>query len=545
LRKAFLKDFYFTQISRGITGSGKTSNLRLLTNQILRLSSHSSKEAKIAEQVKALSIILDSFGNSKTIINPNALRHSRYTELHFNERGRISGAKVLTYGHDKSRLNRLTQEERSFHVFYQFIAGCTSAERDALNIKDPSDYTLLASSGTYRLPAGPFSDDSVAMGDLQAAMRTLGFKPKAMSAIFSLLITILLLGNLEFGQGDFHDVSAHVTNVEVLDHVSRLLGVSSEDLSQALTNKTSYVRKELYTSLLSAQQSALQRDQLVRDLYAILFAFVVETANHKVAPSSKAAPPYTQIVMLDQPGFQSRGPTGTSSLSGTAPLVSAYGQNGFDKFCINFSDEMLQSYFLRHTFEDTVGYSSHVISNGVSLPAVATMDNTACVEMLRGQLPDKAQRKPGGLLSLMSKASSSFKQGKGTSDNKNEELVQEMRTKFSVHASFVASPIGTPSRTQFGVNHYAGICAYDAANFVDKDTDLLDPAFVLLLRNSCNGFVAKLFSGPSLAAEKHYKDESIVIQAQVSSRPLRAVMPIVSSTLMGDGERSSEDSELI
>ena len=52
----------------------------------------------------------------------------------------------------------------------------------------------------------------------------------------------------------------------VLDQAARLLGVQSEDLAQALTNRTSYVRKELYTVLLSPQQSALQRDQLVRDL---------------------------------------------------------------------------------------------------------------------------------------------------------------------------------------------------------------------------------------------------------------------------------------
>ncbi|KAF9067354.1 hypothetical protein BDP27DRAFT_1422908 [Rhodocollybia butyracea] len=91
---------------------------------------------------------------------------------------------------------------------------------------------------------------------------------------------------LDFGQGDFHNVSVHVTNAEVLNHVSCLLGVS-EDFLQALTNKTSYVRKELYMSLPSAEQSDLpQRDHLVRDLYVIRFPFVVETANHEVTPSS-------------------------------------------------------------------------------------------------------------------------------------------------------------------------------------------------------------------------------------------------------------------
>ena len=63
---------------------------------------------------------------------------------------------------------------------------------------------------------------------------------------------------------------------------------------------------------LNAEQSAAQRDQCVRDLYSILFAFIIETANH------------IDLSLLDQPGFQTRGPSGTTSmsLSGTMPLVS-------------------------------------------------------------------------------------------------------------------------------------------------------------------------------------------------------------------------------
>ena len=49
---------------------------------------------------------------------------------------------------------------------------------------------------------------------------------------------------------------------------------AGEELAETLTNKTSYVRKELYAAMMNAEQSAAQRDHFVRDLYAILFAFV-------------------------------------------------------------------------------------------------------------------------------------------------------------------------------------------------------------------------------------------------------------------------------
>ena len=487
---------------------------------------------RLAEHVKAFTSLLDSFGNAKTLMNPNASRHGRYFELHFNGRGRVSGAKALTYGLDKSRLNHLSHEERTYHIFYQLLAGATPTERDLFALEDPSEYALLASSGTYRLPSGPFSDDAIAMDQLREDMKTLGFKPKHMTSLFSLLVAILLLSNLHFAESDARDVSAYVTNTPVLDHIAGLLGVSSDDLAQTLTNKTSYVRKELYTVLMNADQSSSQRHHFARDLYAILFAFVVETANHRISPNPQDPPPHSQIILLDQPGFQSRGPSSTSSVmfGASAPLVQAYGQNGFDEFCINFADELLHSFVIRATFEDTVGYNGHIAGDGVPLPSATTTDNSACVELLRGaQLNERAHKKPGGILGILSKACSSCKSGK-SSNKKDEDLLQDLVSRFGVHASFDANPsaAGNTERSLFGINHYSGSCSYDVTGFVEKDTDILDSAFVTLLRNSSDPFISKLFAGPSLAAEKHSKDESMIVQAQVSSRPLRHPTPITS-----------------
>lgn len=512
-------------VTRGISGSGKTASSRLLVDQILRLSAHSKRETKIVEQIKSFTLLLESFGNAKTPVNPNASRHTRYTELHFNDRGRISAAKVIAFGLDKSRLTRLSHEERSYHVFYQLLAGATPMERDYMGLEGPSDYALLASSGCYHLPAGPFSDDGIAMDDLRDAFKTLGFKSKHVSSILSVLAAILLLGNLEFGEADSQDVSAYVSNVPVLQQAAKLLGVSPEELSDTLTCKTSYVRKELYTVLLNVQQSAVQRDQLVRDLYAIMFAFIVETANFKLAPASlNPTCSATRIVLLDQAGYQTRAPSGSS---GPTPLISAH-QNGFDEFCINFTDEIVQSHIHRNIFDDSTGFNSRLIADGNSLPAIIAADNSACAELLRGPYTtQKTSRKPGGLLGIVDKAVISFKSGRA-GDRRDDELLRDLGAKFGVHSSFVAAQI-TDGRRSFGINHYAGPCSYDISNFVEKDADLLDPAFVTLLRSSTDVFVAKLVSGPSLSTEKHQSDEETIVQAQVSSRPLRMITPLGES----------------
>lgn len=171
-----------------------------------------------------------------TPLNPSASQHGRFFELHFSSEGRISGAKILPFGLNKSRVGRLRHEERSFHVFYQLLAGASPEERDALNLDDPSSYAMLSSSNCHRLPGGPFSDDSTQLQELRAAFASLGSKAKHVRSIFTLLTSILLLSNLTFvdehGMGSLGmtsvDERSRVENRHLLAEVSAQLGVGPE-----------------------------------------------------------------------------------------------------------------------------------------------------------------------------------------------------------------------------------------------------------------------------------------------------------------------------
>ena len=532
-----------TELHSGITASGKSHNSRLLSAQLLRLSGHSKKDVRLADQIRAFETVLESFGHAKTSVNPSATRYSRYSEFHYNDKGRVVAAQVLAFGLDKSRLLRLSNDERSFHIFYQLLAGASTDERDTWGLEDPSDYALLSSSGCYRLPGGPFSDDAVNMEDLRASMKVLGFKLKHMSSIFSLLVAILLLGNLQFVDYSTREVNydpARVSNPLILDKVCHFLGVDAEELQEALTNKTTYMRREVQMVVLTADAAAAQRDRLVQDLYAILFAFVVETANHRVAsPTSGMKPPFAQIVLFDLPGFQSRSSTGSNSFSTPAPLLSAIGHNKIDEFTINFQNEITQSFVIRSIFDDATDPTSIAVSDGISLPSVPIVDNSTSVELLRGSIANKASM-PNGILGMIGKAVSTFRQGK-SSEKRDEDLLRELNSRFSVHSTF-GKPGSDPHSTVglFTINHYAGNCTYDMSGFVERDADLLDAAFVSLLRSSSDPFISKLVSGPSLSVETHYNDPNIIVQAQVSSRPLRR-----PTTVSGAAIESPLDAQMI
>jgi len=100
---------------------------------------------------------------------------------------------VSEYDYLRSITHPITSQACKLSTYPRIIC-IISISDSTLNfhLEDPSDYALLASSGCYRLPAGIFSDDSIAMDELRAAMGTLGFKPKHMTSIFSLLVAILL-----------------------------------------------------------------------------------------------------------------------------------------------------------------------------------------------------------------------------------------------------------------------------------------------------------------------------------------------------------------
>lgn len=519
----------FSPFLSGLSGSGSTTQRHLFTSQLLRLSTFNKKDARISEQVAALETLLSSFGSAKTALNPSASRHSTFLELHFTKAGSVAGAKVSVFGLDKSRVYRLARDERTYHAFYQLLAGATNEERASLSLLDDfTSYALFQTSGCYRLPSGPGSDDSIAFEDLRMAMKVLGFKPRHVSSIFRLLSAILLLGNIVFedrGDKDYSSECAWVANREVLDSAAQLLGIDAADLERGLTNRVRWIRREMCATLLKAEGAIVQRDSLMASLYSILFSFVVETANHRIFPGDEAiaelqAQGGTSVLQLDTPGFHSL----VQDRPGSGVLMRAL--NGFEEFCNNYSNEVVQFWLMDHQFDGDAGTAARAQEDGVRLPDVIPPDGSARIELLRGgRVGGKADRKPGGILGGIAKTCSGVRKGAST-DEADLQLLEGMRDHFGDHTAFVSAPGGPGSRSAFGISHFAGTVTYDASSFVERSLDALDAEFVALFRTSEDGFISKLFSGPSLAAEVHPLDENIIVSAQVSSQPLRRPTPV-------------------
>ncbi|CAG8690838.1 11108_t:CDS:1, partial [Scutellospora calospora] len=286
----------------GINGSGKTVTEGHLLSQLLLLSTHTKKEAKIANQIQNARTILEAFGNTRTKQNINSSRYGKYLELQFSERGRIIGSKFLIYCFDKERVTNIPLGERSYHIFYYLLAGANSDERSLMHLQDPQNYLYLSQSKSYKITG---INDNLQMDDLRDSLKSLGFKSKTINQIWQILIAILLLGNIEFlDPGKSKDEAATIKNRHILDLVAQYLGVPAFKLEQTLTFKNKLIGKEFCTIFLDAESAIKQRDSLAQVLYSILFTWIVEHINSKLIQSDE---PPNFIGLLDQPGYQNSG----------------------------------------------------------------------------------------------------------------------------------------------------------------------------------------------------------------------------------------------
>ncbi|KAG1144358.1 hypothetical protein G6F37_007463 [Rhizopus arrhizus] len=468
-------------ILNGETGSGKTENFRLILEHLVHLSSQ-KKETKLQSQINSAQLVLESFGNARTTLNDNASRFGKYIELQFNERGRMTGAKLLNYLLDKSRLTQCPSHEQTFHVFYQIFAGATTEEKTILQLNDDLTYRYIP----RRMAAS--GKEGQHFKELKQAMKTLGISKKYQARLWQFVACLLHLGQLEFTDDPTVQEAAFVKNTDVLDICADFLGVDPRALENLMTYKTLMIKKDVTTIILDSFGASQQRDSIVRDLYSLLFSWLVEYLNTKLC-TDKA---HSFIGVLDFPGPR---------------LQNNQSHNNFNSFCVNLANERLQHFCQRTIFEaDAEEYRME----GLPVTDVPYFNNQACVELLA--------RPKHGLADLANRSAKS--------SNTDLQMLDSFVKYNNTHSSFSLKSSETGQRL-FSVQHFAGQVTYSPDNFVESNKDILNAELVQLIRGSehtpasFNAFVVELFADKSISTERHPKQADAILNAQQPSGPLR------------------------
>lgn len=155
-------------IISGESGAGKTETakmiLRFLGERCARTDLKTNHKIQTQQSILAASQpVLESFGNASTIRNYNSSRFGKYNSLVFDGVGSLVGAEIKTFLLEGSRVAKplgihggsRALGERTFHVFYEFVAGCDGLEDFFL--AEDGDYRLLKSECEARDDAGNFA----------------------------------------------------------------------------------------------------------------------------------------------------------------------------------------------------------------------------------------------------------------------------------------------------------------------------------------------------------------------------------------------------
>lgn len=136
----------------GESGAGKTETTKKLLEFISTMSKSSSRPVSISTKNQPMTVeyqilnsnpILESFGNSKTIRNNNSSRFGKYIEVNFDSSNHVIGCNITAYLLEKTRVVKLSTNERNYHIFYMLVSGASIEQRRDLELKPADQFRYL------------------------------------------------------------------------------------------------------------------------------------------------------------------------------------------------------------------------------------------------------------------------------------------------------------------------------------------------------------------------------------------------------------------
>lgn len=459
-------------IISGESGAGKTESTKLILQFLAAIS---GQHSWIEQQVLEATPILEAFGNAKTIRNDNSSRFGKYIDIHFNKRGAIEGAKIEQYLLEKSRVCRQAPDERNYHVFYCMLEGMNEEEKKKLGLGQAADYNYLAMGNCITCEGRV---DSQEYANIRSAMKVLMFTDTENWEILKLLAAILHMGNLQYEARTFENLDAcEVLFSPSLATAASHLEVNPPDLMSCLTSRTLITRGETVSTPLSREQALDVRDAFVKGIYGRLFVWIVEKINAAIykPPSQEVTNSRRSIGLLDIFGFEN------------------FTVNSFEQLCINFANEHLQQFFVRHVFK--LEQEEYDLES-IDWLHIEFTDNQEALDMIANR--------PMNVISLIDEES---KFPKGT----DATMLHKLNSQHRLNANYV--PPKNSHETQFGINHFAGIVYYESQGFLEKNRDTLHGDIIQLVHSSRNKFVKQIFQADvAMGAETRKRSPTLSSQ---------------------------------
>uniref|UniRef100_A0A3P9PR65 Myosin VIIB n=1 Tax=Poecilia reticulata TaxID=8081 RepID=A0A3P9PR65_POERE len=431
----------------GESGAGKTESTKLM---LQFLAAVSGQHSWIEQQILEANPILE-FGNAKTVRNDNSSRFGKYIDISFTKGGAIEGARVEQYLLEKSRVCRQAPEERNYHIFYYMLMGMAPDQKKILSLGTAAEYKYLTMG---KCTSCEGRDDVKEYAHFRSALKILTFTETDSWEISKLLAAILHLGNVEFEIIMSNLEGCNIAKSSHFSMASQLLEVDPTALEKCLTQRTVTTARDTVNKPLNSDQALDGRDAFA--IYGKLFIWVVTKINDAVyKPPDDEDTVRQSIGLLDIFGFENF-------------------DNNFEQLCINFANEQLQQFFVKHVFKLE---QEEYAREGIVWQHIDYLDNQRTLDTLAN--------KPMNVLALVDEESNFPKQGTDAS------MLQKLNQFHSKGEVYI--PPKNNFETQFGIQHFAGVVYYDS-KFLEKNRDTLSSDLIQLVETSTNKLLKQAFN---------------------------------------------------
>ncbi|XP_051490624.1 myosin-10 isoform X3 [Apus apus] len=452
----------------GESGAGKTENTKKVIQYLAHVaSSHKGRkdhnippespkpvkhQGELERQLLQANPILESFGNAKTVKNDNSSRFGKFIRINFDVTGYIVGANIETYLLEKSRAVRQAKDERTFHIFYQLLAGAGEHLKSDLLLEGFNNYRFL-SNGYIPIPGQQDKDN---FQETMEAMHIMGFSHDEILSMLKVVSSVLQFGNISFKKERNTDQASMPENT-VAQKLCHLLGMNVMEFTRAILTPRIKVGRDYVQKAQTKEQADFAVEALAKATYERLFRWLVHRINKALDRTKRQGASF--IGILDIAGFE------------------IFELNSFEQLCINYTNEKLQQLFNHTMFileqeeYQREGIEWNFIDFGLDLQP--------CIDLI------ERPANPPGVLALLDEECWF---PKATDKTFVEKLVQEQGT----HSKF-QKPRQLKDKADFCIIHYAGKVDYKADEWLMKNMDPLNDNVATLLHQSSDKFVAELW----------------------------------------------------
>lgn len=469
----------------GESGAGKTENTKKVIQYLAAVATTSDCNTPLAGQSPAKQLsnlsqqilranpILEAFGNAQTVRNNNSSRFGKFIRIQFTRSGQIAGAFIDWYLLEKSRVVKVNQQERSYHVFYQMLAGADKRLLDALYLSnmDFEDFAYLRGGNDT---IGGVSDRDE-WNSLLEAFHIMGFSEQDQFAVFRTIAAVLHIGNVAARQESRASDQAMLTPEAKasLDKACRLLGVATEPFIKGLLHPKVKAGREWVEKVQTAEQVRFALDALAKGIYERGFGDLVSRINQRLDRGGLSSDDNRFIGVLDIAGFE------------------IFEKNSFEQLCINYTNEKLQQFFNHYMF---VLEQEEYAREQIEWQFIDFgKDLQPTIDLI--ELPN-----PIGIFSCLDEDSVMPKATDRSFTDKLHSLWEKKTPKYAA-----ARP-----RQGFILTHYAAEVEYSTEGWLEKNKDPLNDNLTRLLASSQDEHVSNLFSDCVDESDELYSPRSRV-----------------------------------